>query len=93
MRKKYLDALGINFPSGGVEWKRIHLYQEIRNNIMHSGVSLSEGNMDLLEYAREKQIVSDRRELALNRPFCEETLEDLEQFIVKTYRSYNEWRR
>ena len=91
--QKYLGALGINFPSGGIEWKGIKSYQEIRNNIMHSGASLSEGNINLLNYAREKQIVSSGRELALTRPFCEGALEDMERFIVKTYRAYSEWRR
>ena len=93
--KKYLEALGIDFPSGGDEWKEITAYREIRNIIMHSGASIPESNENLLKYAHEKQITSNwsRRELTLTRYFCEEALDNLEKFVVMIYRAHNELQR
>ena len=92
--KNYLEALGIKFPSCQSEWAEIKRFREIRNRIMHNGAVLSEGNGDLLTYAQRKQVVSGwrERELSLTRPFCEETLETLKQFIIKVYRAYSRWR-
>ena len=92
--KKYLEVLGIEFPSGASEWQEIRRYREIRNKIMHQGATLSEGN-DLLAYAEEKQITSrwGERKLELTRLFCEEAIETQKQFILKTHRAYNRWRQ
>ena len=93
--KRYLIRLGIDFPSHGPEWDEIKLYKEIRNKIMHEGATLPEGKQDLLAYARKKGVVSrwSERELELNRPFCEEALENLIQFTLEIHRAHRRWQK
>lgn len=93
--KEYLERLGIRFPSHRPEWEEIERYKEIRNKIMHEGATFPEGNRLLLAYAREKQVVSKwgGRELELTKTFCEESLENLKQFILETHRAYSRWRQ
>ena len=61
---------------------------------MHRGVLLSESG-GLTAYALRKQIVSGRngRELVLTRSFCEEAVNNLEGFVLRVHRAFQELRQ
>ena len=95
--KKYLNALGIEFPPGAGEWGEINRYKEIRNKIVHGGSAVSKGT-ELYRYVEKKRILSAggakaSRFLEITRPFCEEAIENERQFIILTFRAYDQWRR
>ena len=92
--KMYLTRLGVDFPAQDSDWQVIKNYAGIRNKLMHEGGLLSEGG-ELTEYALRKQIVSDRngRELVLTRSFCEEAVNNLERFVLRVHRAFQELRQ
>ena len=61
---------------------------------MHEGGLLSEGG-ELTAYALRKQIGSGRngRELVLTRSFCEEAVNNLEGFVLRVHRAFEELRQ
>ena len=91
--KMYLEKLGVDFPAQGSDWKEINTFQKIRNKIMHEGGSVSK-SLELMKYAEERQILSSWSggELELNRQFCEEAIDNLEQFLVSVQRRCDSWR-
>ena len=92
--KTYLTRLGVNFPARDSDWQVIRNYGEIRNKLMHEGGLLSESG-ELTAYALSKQIVSGRngRELVLTRSFCEEVVNNLEGFVLRVHRAFEELRQ
>ena len=88
--KKYLTILGVDFPAQDSDWQEIKDYAGVRNRLMHEGGSLRE-NDNLTAYAVRKQIVShgNENELALTRSFCEEAVENLENFLRRVYRAFD----
>ena len=98
--KKYLETLGVEFPSSGSEWKEVTTLRDIRNNLMHNGgVLLPTG--ETTKYAKEQNIAGPSKEdnpiegsyhLDLTREFCERVLDSLEEFLVKISNEYDLWR-
>ena len=92
--KTYLTRLGVDFPAQDSDWQVIKNYAGIRNKLMHKGGLLSESG-ELTAYALSKQIVSDRNggELVLTRSFCEEAVNNLEGFVLRVHRAFEELRQ
>ena len=91
--KTYLERLGVNFPVQDTAWQEITNYQKLRNKIMHAGAVLSD-KTELLKYAEMRQIASSwggRQMVEMTRPFCEEAIDNLTQFLLKLYRAYGSW--
>ena len=91
--KKYLERLGVDFPVQDSAWQEITNYQKLRNMIMHEGAVLSD-KTDLLKYAEMRGIASSwggSQMVEMTRPFCEEAIDNLTQFLLKLYRAYDNW--
>ena len=92
--KTYLTRLGVDFPAQDSDWQVVKNYALIRNKLMHEGGLLSEG-AELTGYALSKQIVAGRneRELVLTRSFCEEAVNNMEGFVLRVHRAFEELRQ
>ena len=93
--KKYLEKLGVEFPVQDYGWQEITNYQKLRNKIMHDGAVLGLSDKpDIRKYAETKDIASSwggRVMVGMARPFCEEAIDNLTQFLLKLYRAYDNW--
>ena len=92
--KDYLKALEVDFPAQGSDWEEIVNYKKVRNLIMHAEGSVAKCP-HIARYAKKRQILSSwtGRELQLDRQFCEEAIDNLEEFIVKVHRACDSWRK
>lgn len=90
--KKYLTRLGVDFPAQDQDsdWQEIKDYAGVRNRLMHEGGRLRDRD-SLTAYAVRKQIVSggNEPELVLTRSFCEEAVDNLENFLRRVYRAFD----
>ena len=91
--KVYLTKLGIQFPANTPEWQEITKYRQIRNRIAHQGGDLpTEG--DVTDFAKANKIVSrwgGGPRLALTRPFCDDAVSNLKQFVLGVHKAYERW--
>ena len=91
--KTYLEKLGVEVPGQDSGWQEITNYRKFRNKIMHDGAVLSD-KKGLLKYAETRDIASSwggRVMVGMTRPFCEEAIDNLTQFLLKLYRAYDNW--
>ena len=91
--KTYLQKIGVEVPVQDSGWQEITNYQKLRNKIMHDGAVLSD-KKGLLKYAETRDIASSwggRVMVGITRPFCEEAIDNLTQFLLKLYRAYDNW--
>ena len=91
--KTYLQKIGVEVPVQDSGWQGITNYRELRNKIMHDGAVLSD-KKGLLKYAETRDIASSwggRVMVGITRPFCEEAIDNLAQFLLKLYRAYDNW--
>ena len=84
----------MSFPAQGSDWEEIVTYKKIRNLIVHVEGSVTK-SPDIASYAEKRLILSQwtGRDLQLNPQFCEEAIDNLEQFIIKVDRACDSWRR
>ena len=87
--KKYLTTLDVDFPAQDADWQEIKDYAGVRNKLMHDGGRFRKRN-NLTAYAVRKQIVSagNELELVLTRSFCEEAVDNLDNFLRRVYRAF-----
>ena len=91
--KTYLQKIGVEVPVQDSGWQEITNYQKLRNKIMHGGAVLPD-KKGLLKYAETRDIASSwggRVVVGITRPFCEEAIDNLTQFLLKLYRAYDNW--
>ena len=91
--KTYLQKIGVEVPAQDSGWQEITNYRKLRNKIMHDGAVLS-NKKGLLKYAETRDIASSwggRVMVGITRPFCEEAIGNLTQFLLKLYRAYDNW--
>ena len=91
--KTYLKKLGVAFPTDSDEWRDFTTYRKLRNCLLHQGGSLA-GRRDIVDYTKEKEIVSEGQlglQVTLTKEFCEEALQTYYEFFRMLNQAHSEW--
>ncbi len=94
--KLYLNKLGVEVPTQGVEWNDSKRFYRLRNAIVHKGGFIPASG-DLVDFARQKgityepfgsgptkkQSTDSEIRLELTREFCEEALDTLKRLLFQ----------
>ena len=85
--KVYLEKLNVTFPRDTPEWRKIRIYQGIRNKIMHEDGFVGR-DWKYFDEAKGMGILpfrGDFGELKLSRLICEQAVNDFERFLLMVH--------
>ena len=95
--KSYATKLGVPFPTNTPEWQEIRKYQDIRNEITHAGGYVAPA-WRRFSFVKTKKLVDTSEcehrqlyQLKLTKEFCDEALDNFEQFMLEASRAAARW--